>query len=60
MSGIILEITHEKDFFVLEGNHVEAWFDGQFDTPAYAGHINEAPERVTGTLLALCVIKRRA
>ena len=60
MAGIILEITHGKDFFVLEGNHVEAWFDGQFDSPAYIGRVNDAPTRVTDTLLALCVIKRRA
>ena len=60
MSGIILEITHDKDFFVLEGNHVEAWFDGQFDSPAYVGLLNAAPASVIEPLLELKVIKRRA
>jgi hypothetical protein len=59
MSGLNFEITHDKDFFVLEGTHVEAWFDGQFDTPAYVGHINDAPARVTDVLLAHCLIKRK-
>ena len=60
MSAPIFEIAHGKDFFVLEGHTVEAWLDGQYDSPAYVGRINDAPARITDVLLALCIIKRRA
>jgi putative SOS response-associated peptidase YedK len=59
MSGMILEVSHDKDFFVLESGNVEAWLDGKYDAPAFTGKLNDAPKRITDVLLSLGVIKQR-
>ena len=55
MSGIILEITHDKDFFVLQGQAVEHW--NAAGELVYNGLLNAAPASVIEPLLELKVIK---
>lgn len=58
MSGFILEVSHEKEFFVLYGGSVEH-FD-KTGKQVYDGPLNNAPESVTAPLIKLGVIKPKA
>ncbi len=57
MSGLILEVSHEKEFFVLYGGSVEH-FDAT-GKQVYDGPLNDAPKSVTAPLLTLGIIKPR-